>query len=233
MKKLLLLALVTGISLPYAFSQKNEKFYSESGGELIFSFADVTYNGQDLNNKLRFSFFLHMGQHIHYNFSSNMGIFSGYGLRNIGFITEQNNIITKRRTYALGVPLALKFGSFDDHFYFYGGGEYELFFHYKQKELVNGDKIKFSEWFSDRTERFVPSLFAGVQFPKGINLKFKLYPGHFINRGFTGTDFGRPVDYSDYTRSRLFYIALSFNMPTKKIREIYDPNVREAHFVGL
>jgi hypothetical protein len=36
-----------------------------------------------------------------------------------------------RRQYMLGVPLALKLGSFKDHVYFFGGGEYEVALHLK------------------------------------------------------------------------------------------------------
>jgi len=215
------------------YAQKSDKVYAENSGEFIFSFADVMLNGEELNNKVRFSLFLHMGQNVHYDFSDNFGVFSGYGLRNIGFITENNDVVTKRRTYALAVPLAFKAGSFKNHFYLYGGGEYELFFHYKQKLILDGDKNKFSEWFSDRTERFVPSLFGGVQFPGGINLKFKYYPGNFLNRNFRGNDFGVPVDYSRYNQSRLYFISLAFNFRTDKIKEMYTPPGREAIYVNL
>lgn len=214
------------------YSQKKDQVYAESGGEFIFSFADVEYQGMKLNNKVRFSMFFHLGQNLHYDFSQNLGMFSGFGLRNIGFITEEDDVVTKRRTYAFGVPLALKLGSIDEHFYIYGGGEYELFFHYKMKQITGGDKNKFSQWFSDRTERFVPSLFAGVQFPSGINLKFKYYPGDFLNRNFSGTDFNQAVDYRHFSRTNLFYFALSFNLPTKKIKEMYEPGGREAMLVN-
>ena len=71
----------------------------------------------------------------------------------------------------LGVPLAIKLGSFKNHFYFFGGGEYEMAFHLKEKYWTDsfdrsGPKTKSTEWFSSQTPTFLPSLFAGVQFPR-------------------------------------------------------------------
>lgn len=192
-----------------AFNQ--DRIYTENSGEFIFSFADVVRNDQSISTPLRFSLFFHAGNNIHFDLNDYLGIYSGWALRNIGFITKENNVKTKRRTYSIGIPAAIKLGSFKNNFFLYGGASYEMFFHYKQKQFVDGEKSKYSEWFSDRTERFAPSFFAGVQFPKGINLKFKFYPNDFLNRSFTGTDFGQAVDYSEYEKTNLFYIALTFN----------------------
>ena len=173
---------------------------------------------------MRFTLFFHAGQNFHYDFSNNFGVFSGYGIRNIGIVTDVNDTVTKRRTYSLGIPLGLKFGSFSKHFYFYTGGEYEMFFHYKQKEYIGNSKLKQSEWFSDRTNRFAPSVFAGIQFPRGINLKFKYFPQNFLNRSYKGDDFGKTVDYSDFSSTKLFYVSLSFNFINKELQRFYEPD---------
>ena len=129
----------------------------------------------------------------------------------------------------LGVPLAIKLGSFKDNFYIYAGGEYELLFHYKQKLFVDGDKTKYSEWFSDRTNRFLPSVFAGVQFPKGVNLQFKYYLDDFLNRDFRGTDFGVPVSYANY-KTQIYYISLSFNLRNKSFRNNNPDKAQEVNY---
>ena len=208
--KIYILFLAIG-TLFFANSYSQDRIYAESSNEIIFSFADVVYNGQSLATPTRFSMFFHAGNNVHFDLNDNVGIYSGYGLRNIGFITEDNGVKMKRRTYSLGIPLALKLGVFSQKFFVYGGGSYEMFFHYKQKQFIDGNKEKYSEWFSDRTDRFAPSFFAGIQFPKGINLKFKYYPNDFLNRSFAGRDFGENVDYSNYSKTNLFYIGLSFN----------------------
>lgn len=218
-KKLLLLIL-----LFTAFAVNNllaQKIYKENSGEFIFSFSNVENLGVDVPTKMRFTLFFHAGQNFHYDFTNSIGIFSGYGIRNIGIVTEENDIVTKRRTYALGVPFGLKLGSFNDHVYLYGGAEYELFFHYKQKQYIDGNKTKQSEWFSDRTKRFAPSFFVGFQFPKGINLKFKYYPENFLNTDYKGLDFSNSVDYSVFNKSQLFYFAVSFNIKSQELKKLY------------
>jgi len=229
MKKLLILSVLSFSFALTTFSQ-NDKFYTENGGEFIFSFADVERNGNSINTPVRFTMFLHLTKHYHFNFASFSGIYSGLSLRNIGFITEAEGIKTKRRTYSVGIPLALKLGSMENDIYVFGGGSYELFFHYKQKQFVDGVKSKHREWFSQRTPRFAPSLFAGVRLPKGFTLKFQYYPENFLNTDFTGTDFGVPVDYSEYEKTNMFYIGLSFFFRPDKIFENLDFEPREAKY---
>ena len=208
-----------------------QKTYTENGGELIFSFSDVEYRNVNIDTKMRFTMFFHLGRQRHYDFSDILGIYSGFGLRNIGFTTDYGSYVEKRRTYSLGIPAALKIGSFNNHMYFYGGGEYEMFFHYKQKQKSTGAKLKYNEWFSKRTERIMPSLFCGVQFPGGINLKAKYYLKDFLNRDFRGNDFGQLIDYSDFNSTKVFYIALTFNFKSKDLKKLYNPGEsREVRF---
>jgi len=213
--------------------EANSQFSKENSGEFIFAFSDIEKSGADIPSKMRFTLFFHLGQNYHYDLTDNLGFFSGYGIRNIGIVSEEDDKVYKRRTYALGVPMAIKIGSFKEHMYFYTGGEYELFFHYKQKQYVDGDKSKQSEWFSDRTKRYAPSFFAGFQFPGGINLKFKYYPNNFLNTDFRGNDFGAPVDYSDYSKTRLFYFALSFNFKSRDLKKLYNPDGQPGRIACL
>ncbi len=227
MKWFILIFLLPVGSLAGLYAQKT---YTENGGEFIFSFSDVDYKGENMPTKMRFTMFLHFGRQRHYDINNNIGFYSGIGMRNIGFTTDYGNAVEKRRTYALGVPAAFKIGIFDEHFYFYGGGEYELFFHYKQKRKSSGSKIKYGEWFSSRTDRLMPSLFFGMQFPGGINLKLKYYRNDFLNKSFKGRDFGQLVDYADFGKTEIFYFALTFNFKTKDLRKLYNPESREVRF---
>lgn len=232
MKRYTLSILLTILLFSGVFAQ-NDKFYTENGGEFIFSFADVERNGQSINTPVRFTMFFHLTQNFHYDFSSFAGIYTGTSLRNIGFITDENGIKTKRRTYSVGIPLALKLGPLDKDLYVFGGGSYELFFHYKQKQFIDGNKSKYTEWFSPRTERFAPSLFAGVHFPGGVNLKFQYYPQNFLNTDFKGTDFGEEVDYSEYNKTNLFYIGLSFFIKPKNIKKNFGADSKQTRFALL
>ncbi len=216
---------------PRVLSQN--RTYTENANELIFSFADIEKSdGTSPNNPMRFTMFFHAGNIVHYDFSEYAGLYSGWALRNIGFITEENDIKIKRRTYSIGIPIALKLGDMKNRVYVYGGGSYELFFHYKHKRFIDGEKEKQSEWFSDRTDRFAPSLFAGIQFPKGFNLRFKYYPNNFLNTDFVGRDFGEDVDYSDFAKTNLFYIALSWNFSPKNLG-LDIGNSEEAKFTSF
>jgi hypothetical protein len=224
--------------------------YPVTSGEIIFSQSKATftqaflnqYPGASLaNNNVRFTAFFHLGQYIHCDFNNNFGFFSGLAVRNVGMITDENlpqtvsategadvnysryNII--RRQYMLGVPLAIKLGSFKDHTYFFAGGEYEMAFHLKEKYWTDsfdrsGPKTKSTEWFSSQTPTFVPSVFAGVQFPGGVNLKFKYYLTDFLNTDYkvsSNSNDGSLFSISDLTRyesSQVFYFSLCWQFNT-------------------
>lgn len=204
------------------------EIYSTNGGEFIFSFADVDVDDADISSILRFSGFFHVGQKWHFDFGNNFGLFTGYGIRNIGFITEDDGIEIdafasqivagdevkiKRRAYTLGVPAAFKLGNFDRNTFVYGGAELELAFNYKEKLFLNGDKEdKYNEWFSDRTNLLLPSVFGGVQFPGGVNLQFKYYLLNFLNQDYTERVNGVNVMPYENVDSRLFYFSVSFNI---------------------
>jgi hypothetical protein len=212
-------------------AQAQTDVYTISSGEMIFGWADVEQRPVDggsmenISNNLRFSVFFHVGQYVHLDLSNSLGLYSGLAIRNIGFITEDDALDLgvekeKHRSYTLGLPLALKLGSFKDHFYLYGGGEYELLFHYKYKYWIDGDKHKTSEWFSDRTNRFVPSVFAGIQFPQGLNVKFKYYLDDFLNNDFKKGD--NPLnDYSRYGKTQMFHISVSWQFDTRDIEKLW------------
>ena len=226
-----------------------QKAYTETSGELIFSNSQASftkaftdkYQGASLqSNNVRFTLFFHVAQYLHYDFSNNVGMFSGLGIRNIGMITDE--ILPQqvaggedafpyveykliRRQYTLGLPLALKIGAFDKHLFFYGGGEYEMAFHFKQKYWTGtnnraGTKSKDKVWFSSQTPTFLPSVFGGVQFPYGLNVKFKYYLTDFLNSDYKGN--GNAVagstfdinDQSRYEESNIFYVSLSWQFNT-------------------
>ena len=241
-KKLYLLAIISlgFISIP----SMAQKVYTETSGELIFSSSQASfskaftdkYPGASLiSNNVRFTCFFHVAQYLHYNFGNNAGLMTGLGIRNIGMITDETlpqqvsgdgevpyagyKII--RRQYTLGLPLALKFGAFDKHLFFYGGGEYEMAFHFKEKywegtDDRSGTKSKDTEWFSSQTPTFLPSVFGGIQFPYGFNVKFKYYLTDFLNNDYKGNGnsvAGSTFDISDQSRydaSNIFYVSLSW-----------------------
>jgi hypothetical protein len=226
-----------------AFSQK--KIYWTTSGEFIFSRGQLEFtdaykalpSAPSISDApVRFSSFYHFGENVHLDLSDKFGIYSGFGIRNIGMISNEDlpnpaqqnanfNAKVIRRAYSLGIPLAFKFGSFDDNFHVYGGGEIEWAFHMKEKwwdrHSRNGNKTKNNEWFaSDRINPLLPSVFAGIQFPKGINVRFRYYLTDLLNHDFkTNNSTPNEVvsDLSKYKSSRLVYVSLSFNIKNDRI----------------
>jgi hypothetical protein len=197
---------------------KAQKLYTTSSGEWIFQSGIIEQNGERMNTNLRFTMWFHANENVHLDLGNSLGLFSGISLRNIGFITEENDIKTKYRSYNLGIPLALKIGSFKDKIFLFGGGEYEWMFHFKQKTFADGIKRKHNEWFSDRTPSFIPSFFAGVQLPHGLHLKFTYYLKDFLNHDYQGS--GEFSDYTAFTKTRLWYISLSFQVKNEKFKKL-------------
>jgi len=216
---------------------EKKKFYTSSGGEWIFSFANTNQDIETTN--LRFSAWFHAQFHWHYDFSKYMGGFFGLGSRNIGYtslptsndvyakgFTEFNAItgeyelgsnyeagdkisMVKRRAYTLGIPIGLKIGKVDDNQFLFLGGEIEFPFHFKNKVWVEGEKEHIrDEWFSDQTNDYLLSAFIGFQFPWGTNIKFKWYFNDFIN---TDYKVGNLKPYADY-KSQMFYFSIGMNM---------------------
>lgn len=165
------------------------QFYTTSGAEMIFSWSTVTEDGEERDARMRWSPVFNFGFHGHYDFSKNFGVFTGFKVRNIGFIyQDSDNKKVIQRTYNMGIPLAIKFGDLDN-FFLYGGYQLEIPFHYKYKSWDSSDrsgaKTKFTNWFSDATPRVMHTIIGGIQFYRGLNLKFEWYLDNFINPNYT------------------------------------------------
>ena len=221
--------LLISIAILFAvIAVKGQRFYSATGGEIILSNAFLEINGQDISTNYRFTLFYHMETNYNWDFSRVLGIYSGLGIRNIGLIANDDNKI-KYRSYTLGVPLALKIGNLANNSFLYGGMEYEMLFHYKEKGFINDQKTKYTEWFSDRTNRFVPSAFIGYQFKGGMNFRFKMYLDNFFNQDYSETINGViTYPYQNIT-SQIYYFSVSFYIKNKRIKEKIDN--RQEFFV--
>jgi len=226
MKKSIFVLIVTCMLLSLQ-DLSSQEVYSVTSGELLFQLSETELGGVDVQDQMRFTLFPHFGEYWHMDFGNSFGLYTGMVMRNVGFIYDENVPLQKtiRRSLNIGVPMALKFGSFKHHFYLYGGGEYELLFHYKAKRWDNhdrdGTKRTQKEWFSDKTKRFVPSAFVGAQLPGGFNVKVKYYLDDFLNLDYFGRDLGVDnVSFANFTRHQMFYFSVSWQFRTDMIREI-------------
>ena len=243
MKKLLLLLFIITISLS-SFSQKH---YTAFAGEMIFGFSNAAYtsNNSGLNGRndagsisdaMRFTIWVHLGLYSHFDFSKHFGIYTGIVNRNVGFITSEmpsemkftSKVKWKRRSYTLGVPLAIKFGDLDKGMYAFVGLQYDMFYHYKEKEFAEDKKRKYTEWFSDRVNLFIPSVFGGITFPDGLSVKVTYALGDMMNKNYVvHTDQGEIKPYENMD-SRMIYTSVysmlnlskSYTQITKKEKKL-------------
>jgi len=217
LKTIICLALLSISFTIQGFSQSKEnksKAYVTTGGELIFSFANVEQKGNNEGSTMRFSPVINLQVMVNKDMSKSFGLFTGVALRNVGYITKDyidpsDDLSYKKkfRSYNLGIPLGFKVGNLDKAF-FYGGYEVELAVAYKEKTYEDGDKIdKITGWFTDRQEIFQHGLLAGIQFRCGGNLKFKYYLSEFHNRDYTNNAGIKPYGA---LKTNIFYISLNF-----------------------
>ncbi len=229
-KTALLVALVIGMLWT---TQAQEKPYVTVGSEMIFSLATIDDNGRSGNNILRWSPVFNLQVYGNFDVVKNLGFIVGGTIRNVGFINGDtdplnSDIKKKYRTYNFGIPVGFKVGNLNK-FFFYGGYELEFPFHYKEKTFVNGAKqdAKITTWFSGRVPTLTHSVFAGLQFPYGFNLKFKYYFTNFFNESFTTVENGENIQpYAGY-KANVYYFSLSYalfrntKVTYKEYKEIY------------
>ncbi len=190
---------------------QTNKPYVTSGGEMIFSFANIENAGSSSGNIMRWSPAFNLQVFGNYDFNKNIGLIFGGAIRNVGFIYEDSQspgVKKKFRNYNLGIPVGVKVGNLEK-FFFYGGYEIEFPFNYKEKTFVNEQKTKFNVWFSSRVPAYYHTVYAGVQFPYGVSLKFKYYLSEFFNQNYTENDGNMPYKG---LKANVFYFSISTSL---------------------
>ena len=210
------------------WSHRPSKFYFSTGGEMIFSWASTTHPTSNEGSVLRWAPVFNFQSSVNYDVGRFFGFMGGIAIRNQGYIYDFNDVDgvqfkKKFRTYNLGIPVGIKIGNMDG-FHFFGGYEFELPFHYKEKTFDNdGAKInKFTSWFSDRNQSTMHALFGGFQTKGGMQIKFKYYLTEFHNQDFaTTTEDKYPPSgnlnqpYKGLT-SNVFYVAVAWNISKRE-----------------
>lgn len=213
MKKLIL-TLIIGCFISTGIHAQS-KLYSTSGLEMIFSWADVDYNGTTGGALMRWAPVINLQGFLNYDLGEHAGLFTGLAIRNVGYIFDnyvnRDSIVVKKkfRTYNLGIPVGVKIGNLKKSFV-YVGYEFEFPFQYKEKTFQDEVKtVNVKTFFSDRVEQFQHGIFVGVQLPYGTNIKFKYYFSEFNNESYTESD-----GYMPYAglHTNVMYISLNFTM---------------------
>lgn len=217
------------IALLIATAADAQRSYITTDGELIFSFADVSRGGVNIDTDLRFTSWYHAGTYYNHDITGGLGFFYGLAIRNVGFITHDEVVggamysTVKRRAYTLGLPVGVKLGSLNRDMFLFGGAEYEWPFHYKEKRFVDRERVyREKDWFSHQTNRLIPSIYAGINFPTQTAVTFKFYLKDFLNSSYREPVTGI-MPYSGM-RTQIFYISLSKRFKYKRIRDIFTPS---------
>lgn len=213
--RLLVVLLFGALGVRAQDAEPSKRIYTTSSGEIIFSWADLTIDGNEEPSVMRFSPVINIQNWVNIDYSENFGAFSGLSVRNVGFIADDPtdaSIRKKFRTYNIGIPLGVKIGNLSNKFLFVGY-ELEIPVHYKEKTFINEDKEEKDDiWFSSRVNTINHSLMAGFQLPYGATLKFKYYLTNFFNKDYEQTENGvtfKPYENSDVN---IFYFSLSFGL---------------------
>jgi len=197
-----------------AITNAQNKLYTTTGGEIILSFASIDNNGNAAGNIVRFSPVFNAQFFGNYDVNDNFGLLFGAAIRNVGFIydtpsdSQFDGVKKKFRNYNFAIPVGIKVGKMGKAFFF-AGYEIEFPFNYKEKTFENEIKTKNSVWFSKRVPAYYHTVFAGVQFPYGISLKFKYYLSEFFNQDFMEFDGSQP--YKDL-KANVFYFSISTSL---------------------
>ena len=220
MKKIVLFASFAvfsfnAISQETGTALKTKEMYTVSATETILSWGNVESAGLDTKNIGRFTPFINFGQQLHIDFSEKAGFYTGITVRNVGIITElSDSVRVKQRVYTVGIPVAFKAGDMNGNL-FAAGFEAEFAINYKQKVFENDEKSKSNIWFSDRTNIFLPSVFAEVKSKYGNYIRFKYYLTDFLQEGnqkinVPGVDFNP-------TKSTMMYVSVGFMIRNMEI----------------
>lgn len=165
---------------------------------------------------IRFSL-INFGYNFNYDFDKHFGLFTGVGIKNLGFIEKDGDSTIKRRVYAIGVPLGFKLGNLEKKHYGFIGGGIDIPFNYREKGFVDRNKKeKFSEWFSKRNADYMPYVFVGLSYGKGSTIKLQYYPSNFFNPDFTETKNNiTSKPYAGYD-AKLLFVSFGFNINYSK-----------------
>lgn len=196
------------------------KFYTSSGFDAaLFQTAFLRRPGRhDEFTYLRFSYFVNLGFDVNYDFDNNFGIFTGLGIKNMGFTQKESDSTIKRRVYTIGAPLGLKIGNLGKRQYMILGGGIDVPFNYREKAWVSRKhKHKMNEWFSDRNEDYMTYLFVGASISRGTIVKLQYYPGNFLNQDYqqTNADGSRSKPFYGWDTHEL-YLSIGFDIQGKK-----------------
>jgi hypothetical protein len=164
-----------------SFSQN--KLYGVFESKTLFQLGLIEDSaGNQVKSILRFAPFVNYTLQAHKDFGNKFGIYTGVGIKNVGFITRDNSndVTVKSRAYCLSVPLGLKFGNIKDDKFIFLAGEFLTQLDYKEKVFTNGDKSKRKSFYDNDINLFNYSGSVGLHL-KGFIIGAEYTFGDFFN----------------------------------------------------
>lgn len=221
MKNLLIL-FVSFLSIQIAAFSQN-KIYGVFENKTLFQIGLIEDSaGNQIKSVLRFAPFANYTLQAHKDFNNKLGLYTGIGVKNVGFILRDNttDMTIKSRAYCLSIPIGLKYGNLEDEKYVFIGGEFLTQFDYKEKVFLNGDKSKRKTLYDNDINTFNYSTTIGLNY-KGFMIGAEYTFGGFFNDKYEFIpDKSNPSATSgSYTKSDIFTFFFGFrtNLSAEKV----------------
>jgi hypothetical protein len=145
MKKSLLLILSLLSIQSILFAQINKKVYVVFENKALFQMGLLKDSaGNKQNSSMRFAPFANLTLEMHKDLDITFGIYTGIGVKNVGFIYKPNDSINskvKSRAYSLCIPIGFKYGNIIEDKYLYVSAELLIQLGYKEKAFTNDGDI--------------------------------------------------------------------------------------------
>ncbi|WP_018341586.1 outer membrane beta-barrel protein [Cytophaga aurantiaca] len=220
MKKNILLLIAFLCIQVAAFSQN--KIYGVFETKALFQVGMIEDSaGGHVKSILRFTPVANYTLMAHKDFNNKVGIYTGIGIKNVGFITRQNSsdMTVKSRAYCLSVPVGLKFGNFKEDNYLFIAGEFLTQLDYKEKVFIDGDKSKRKSFYDNDINLFNYSASIGFHL-KGLIIGAEYTLSNFFDDKYRFQPVkSNSTTYAGPSKSNIltFFIGLRANLSAEEV----------------
>lgn len=168
-----------------AFSQDapNNKMYGVFENKTLFQLGMLEDSaGGNITPVLRFAPFANYTLQAHKDLSNKFGVYTGIGIKNVGFISRDNvnDVTVKSRAYCISIPVGLKYGNLKEDRYIFLSGEFLTQLDYKEKVFTNDGNDK------SKRKNFYPNDINLFNYSGSIGFNLK---GFVIGAEYTFSDF--------------------------------------------
>ncbi len=188
--------------------------------------------GNNMKSVLRFAPFANYTIQLHYDLSNSVGLYTGAGIKNVGFITRYNSIgvTQKSRAYCISIPVGVKFGNMKKERYGYVAGEFLYQFDYKEKVFQGSNKDKRKNFYDSDINAVNWSVMAGFNM-KGFTLGAEYTLANFFADNYRfQPNTSSPVTHGSQSKSNIltFFIGFRTNLSAEKTENANQKVLQQA-----